>query len=94
MRPELRDGWDLRVYLHVSPPDAVRRALVRDADLLGGAGAVRERYHRRYLPDQRLYRQHCEPTERADVVVDNDARTDRCFSGPCPTLTRRAEKAG
>lgn len=72
LRPELRDGWDLRVYLDVSPPEVVRRALVRDADLLGGAGAVRQRYHRRYLPGQRLYRQHCAPAEHADVVVDND----------------------
>lgn len=72
LRPELRDGWDLRVFLEISPPEAIRRALVRDAELLGGPAAVRERYHRRYLPGQRLYRERCAPAEHADVVVDND----------------------
>lgn len=71
-RPELRDHWDLRVFVEVSPVEAVRRALVRDAELLGGAGVVRERYHRRYLPGQQLYRDRCAPAARADVVIGND----------------------
>lgn len=71
LRPELRAHWDLRIFVDVTPEEALRRALVRDADLLGGADAVRERYHRRYLPGQRLYRQRCSPAAHADVVIDN-----------------------
>jgi uridine kinase len=72
LRPELRDHWDLRVYLHISPAESLRRALVRDADLFGGADATRERYRLRYLPGQELYRRVADPLARADVVVDNE----------------------
>jgi len=69
-RPELRDHWDLAVFVDVSPELALRRALVRDAALLGGAAAVRQRYRERYLPGQRLYREQCAPARRADLVID------------------------
>jgi len=69
-RPELCDQWDLRVFVAVTPEVALRRALVRDAELLGGADAVRWRYRHRYLPGQRLYREQCAPAERADLVID------------------------
>jgi uridine kinase len=72
LRTELRDHWDLCVYLHISPAESLRRALVRDAALFGGADATRERYHRRYLPGQELYRRVADPLARADVVVDNE----------------------
>jgi hypothetical protein len=51
--------------------EALRRALVRDAELLGGAEAVRQRYRHRYLPGQRLYRRQCDPVALADVVIDS-----------------------
>ncbi|WP_433269626.1 hypothetical protein ACQPZF_07485 [Actinosynnema sp. CS-041913] len=69
LRPELRDDWDLAVYLHVSPEETLRRALVRDVGLFGDA--VRERYERRYLPGQALYRAEADPLARADVLVDH-----------------------
>ena len=69
--PELCDHWDLRVFVSVDPDETLRRALVRDAALLGGPDPVRERYRHRYLPGQRLYQQRCAPLDRADVVVDN-----------------------
>ena len=50
------------------------RAAVRDADLLGGAVAVRRRYERRYLPGQALYREAASPLDRADIVIDNSDR--------------------
>jgi uridine kinase len=69
-RRELRDHWDLRVFVNVSAEVAVRRALVRDAELLGGAGVVEQRYRHRYLPGQRLYREQCAPAQWADFVID------------------------
>lgn len=71
-RTELRSHWDLRIFVDVDPVEALRRALVRDADLLGGPEAVRERYQRRYLPGQQLYRDRYAPTTHADVVIDNN----------------------
>lgn len=72
LRPELRDCWDLRIFLDISPDEAVRRAVVRDVDLFGSPAAVRDRYRLRYLPGQQLYRAAAEPATAADVVIDHD----------------------
>lgn len=72
LRPELREHWDLSIYLEVAPAESIRRALVRDVELFGAVEAVRERYLARYLPGQQLYRDEAAPTRRADVVVDNN----------------------
>jgi uridine kinase len=73
LRPELRDNWDLSIFVDVSTQETLRRAQVRDADLLGGPGVIRERYQRRYLPGQRLYRSTAAPEQAADIVIDNNA---------------------
>lgn len=72
LRPELRDCWDLSVFVDVSPAETLRRALSRDLELFGDAGTVRERYEKRYLPGQQLYRAAVSPEAVADVVIDND----------------------
>lgn len=72
LRPELRECWDVSIFVDVSAEEALRRALVRDVEALGGPDVVRERYERRYLPGQRLYRVMAEPELAADVVIDND----------------------
>ncbi|WP_406044843.1 uridylate kinase [Micromonospora sp. NBC_00898] len=76
LRPELRDHWDVTLYLHVEPDETVRRALVRDLDLFGSAAAVRQRYRERYLPGQELYRAEARPLERADIVLGMDDPLD------------------
>lgn len=72
LRPELREHWDVSIFVDVSEEEALRRALVRDAVVLGGPDVVRERYERRYLPGQRLYRGTAAPELAADVVIDNN----------------------
>lgn len=70
--PELRDCWDLTIYLDVSPEETLRRALERDVAVFGSAERVRERYTHRYLPGQRLYRDAVRPVHTADVVIGYD----------------------
>lgn len=70
LRPELRQYWDLSIYLHISPDETLRRALTRDVELFGGS--IHERYIRRYLPGQALYRAVADPLAHADVVIDNN----------------------
>ncbi|WP_433528019.1 uridylate kinase [Micromonospora sp. CA-263727] len=98
LRPGLRDFWDLSIYLEVSPDVAVRRALTRDVELFGTVETVRERYRRRYLPAQRLYRAEASPTVRADVVIDNDdplrPGLRRWPSGPARVTRRRTRPEG
>jgi uridine kinase len=71
LRPELADAWDFRIFVEVPFEEALRRACLRDSVLFGSAGAVRERYLRRYFPAQRKYLDTLRPRERAEVVVVN-----------------------
>jgi uridine kinase len=64
--------WELSVHLDVSPEETLRRALVRDVEVFGSADVVRERYQRRYLPGQQLYRDAVDPARIADVVLGYD----------------------
>jgi uridine kinase len=69
---ELAGCWEVSIHLDVSPAETLRRALVRDVAVFGSAEAVRERYLRRYLPGQQLYREAVEPARIADVVLGYD----------------------
>jgi uridine kinase len=69
-REELRGCWDYTIYLHVSPADTMRRALVRDLARFGSVEEVKRRNTRRYLPGQELYRQRVDPAGQADTVLD------------------------
>lgn len=70
LRPELRDHWDVTVYLHVEPQVTLTRALERDRELFGSEAVVRQRYRERYLPGQERYRAEARPLERANIVLD------------------------
>lgn len=72
LRPELRRHWTLSCHLRVSEDEVLRRAVVRDAGLMGDPAEVERRYRARYLPAQELYRAEADPEARADVVVDNE----------------------
>ena len=72
LRADLRGYWDLRIFVDVSPEETLRRALERDVDVLGSGADVRERYLRRYLPGQQIYRAAASPEATADVVIDNN----------------------
>jgi uridine kinase len=66
-RPELRDTWDLSVFLRVE--------WTRNHRLRGAAGAapvdLEAPATRRYLDGQRLYFRECAPGDCASIVVDN-----------------------
>ncbi len=64
-RPELRDVWDMSVFLHVSTPVSLDRCATRD----GTSPAPSD--NRRYVEGQRLYLQRCRPQQQATVVIDN-----------------------
>lgn len=68
-RPELRNLWDLTIYLDVDAETTLARARIRDAAALGGVEEVERRYRRRYLPAQEIYRRDVDPAARADVVL-------------------------
>ncbi len=71
LRPELRDRWTLRVYVHVSEAVTLERALARDVARFGSTDTVLERYRHRYLPGQARYRADASPAQAAHIVIDN-----------------------
>lgn len=72
MRPELNEGWDLRVFVSVAFDETVARAVIRDLEPMGSAARVERRFRDRYLPSQQRYSDTVRPTELADVIVHND----------------------
>ena len=84
LRPELRDAWDLAVFVRCSPDESLRRALVRDLAFFGPAEEIDRRCRTRYLLGQELYLSEARPLANADVVVDNDDPEQPRLSWPCP----------
>jgi len=71
-RPELRDGFDLTIFVKTSAHVAEQRAVQRDAAPSGDAESVRQLYAQRYAGAFDLYDELCAPEDIADVVIDND----------------------
>ncbi len=72
LRPELRDLWDLSIFVQADFEVTIARAVKRDAERLGGSASARQRYEQRYVPGQRLYLAEVEPELRASIVIDNN----------------------
>jgi uridine kinase len=72
LRPELIDGWDLRIFVSVAFEETLRRARTRDPDLYGSVRAVEGRFNTRYRPSQQRYSDLVRPTDHADIIVYND----------------------
>ena len=66
-RDELRDFWDVAVFLDVPFEVSVARMAVRD----GSDPDPAHPSQARYVEGQRIYFDTCDPRGRADVVVDN-----------------------
>lgn len=81
LRPELRDAWDLSIFVWVEPEESLRRALNRDVELFGSPEKVERRYRSRYLPGQQLYLEEANPLSAADLLVANDDPSAPKLSG-------------
>ncbi len=70
-RPELNSHWDFRIFVDIDFDTSLARGIKRDAEILGGEDATREKYLKRYIPGQKLYFEKCQPKEKADIVIKN-----------------------
>lgn len=68
--PELRDCFELTIWLEIDFDTMLARAEKRDIAWLGSIDRVRERYERHWIPRHRFYEEALRPRERADIVVD------------------------
>lgn len=65
--PELRDLWDVKIFLRCDREVARERGLTRDAGRMEDAA---ERYAKRYVPGETQYLEEVGPEALADVVID------------------------
>jgi uridine kinase len=65
--PDLRDLWDLTIFLSVDREVARERGIARDESWMAG---VRERYRTRYVPGETRYLEEVDPEALADLVID------------------------
>jgi uridine kinase len=65
--PELRDLWQLSIFLSVDRETARERGIARDASWMANA---RERYATRYVPGETRYLEEVDPEALADVVLE------------------------
>jgi uridine kinase len=72
LRDEIRDDFDLSIFVKAGFDVTVARAESRDLELFGSIENVRHRYAERYVPGQRLYLDSIRPESLATVVVDNN----------------------
>ena len=72
LRPELAGFWDFAIFVDASFEMTLARAQERDTAYLGSREEVRKRYEHRYIPGQKLYFAECRPSERAQVIIDNN----------------------
>ncbi|MQB45299.1 uridylate kinase [Rhizobium sp. ICMP 5592] len=71
-RYELRDGWDLTVFVETLEHVSEQRGIDRDTVQLGGGEATRQLYANRYRPAFDLYERLCAPASVADAIFNND----------------------
>ncbi|KAH7176193.1 pantothenate kinase protein [Dactylonectria macrodidyma] len=71
-RPELRDGWDLTIFVETSEQVSDQRGVDRDSCRLGGPEATRHLYATRYRPAFHIYENLCQPASIADIIFNND----------------------
>lgn len=71
-RPELRDGWDLKIFVAVDPAVALERTVGRDPSSRSDPARFRAHYRSRYLEGNRIYVDTVRPQELADLVVRNN----------------------
>ena len=90
LRPELREYWDLSIFVDVSFETVLTRAEKRDAVVLGSGAEVRRLYEQRYVPGQKLYFEECRPKESAAIVIDNNDPNDATFESCCSDAAQSA----
>ena len=69
-RSELRELWDVKIWLEIPLGVAVERGVVRDAGFFGSADRAREVYEKRCIPAHEWHVRRDEPQKVADLVLN------------------------
>ncbi len=67
-RDELKDYWDISIFLDVNFEESYKRMSIRD----GCPCNPKDKLNERYYQGQRLYIERCDPRGRATMVINNN----------------------
>ncbi|WP_045745453.1 hypothetical protein [Actinoplanes rectilineatus] len=70
-KPDYDGLWDLRIHLHITLDEVLRRGTHRDQAWMPSAEAAATRYRTYYIPGERLYLNEIDPAAHADILIDN-----------------------
>ncbi|MES2471974.1 MAG: hypothetical protein V4601_03930 [Pseudomonadota bacterium] len=70
-RREIRDLFDFRIWIHLTPEEALQLAVrrPRDLDYYGSAEVIERRYRHRFFLGQKLHFEMDDPKSHADALV-------------------------
>ncbi len=71
-REELDDYYDLTIYLDITFEEMLERAKKRDLDDFISLDELLDKYERRYIEGQKIYIHTVNPTDKANIVIDNN----------------------
>jgi len=75
-RPELVEGWDVTIFLHISFETSLERALIRDLPFLKSTEVIEKRYRDRYIPAQKKYLLDYQPDQNAAILINLEDPTN------------------
>jgi uridine kinase len=72
LRDELREYWDISIFVQVTFEAALMRALKRDCTQPKDEDAIKQKYLLRYFPAQKQYLLTCHPEAVANFIWNNE----------------------
>jgi len=70
--PLLFEYWDFTIFVHADFNVTFKRAQERDIYLFGDVDKIKEIYEAKYIPGQQLYLKSESPSEKANVIFENN----------------------
>lgn len=73
-RKEINDFWNFRIFIEADFETILNRVTTRKRDLeyFKTEDLLLTKYHKRYIPGQKIYLRTVSPELKADVIIDNN----------------------
>lgn len=71
-RPELKNYWNLNIFVQTDHNVSLSRAIKRDLELFKTPEVVTDKYENRYIPGHKIYQREEQPEGNSDILVINN----------------------
>ena len=79
---QLHSHFDFKIFIDASFDTIVARAISRDQSRFGCLDTLLEKYHKRYIPGQKIYLSKHKPKDQAHIIIDNNDFNNPYFMTP------------